>query len=381
MDGIIKLPVSNGFDCIQVFVDRFSKMVILAPYKEDGFDASDLAKMYLNHVVAHHGLQTDILSDRGTTFTSSFFTSFIKMLGVRPHFTTAFHPQGNGQTEKTNQATETYLRMFCDYHQSNWSDLLPTRGFALNNSRSATTLETPFFADHGYHPLAPSDFLLTSTSHNPAASAEILALANVHSSIHKSIIHAQELQKEYYDRKHRAPVKIDKNGEEVDLFNIGDLVWLNSRNIATSRPSFKLDARNLGPFPILRKLSPVTYVIDLPPTLQVHPVFPVSLLLSHTPGLPNQYQDPAPLIEFESQELFIVERILAHEHRPDGTYYLVHWQGYQDIDDTWEPADGLARIRVLHSYLRSHPDARPRKPRKPRKPQLGSSDARGTFAS
>jgi hypothetical protein len=72
MDGIVKLPTSDGFDCIQVFIDRFTKMVRLVPYCEAGFAAPELARMYLDHVVRHYGFQTDITSDRGSTFTSTF---------------------------------------------------------------------------------------------------------------------------------------------------------------------------------------------------------------------------------------------------------------------------------------------------------------------
>ena len=67
-------------------------------------------------------------------------------------FTSRYHPEGDGQTERTNQTLEQYLRIFCNYQQDNWSELLPLTEFAYNNTPSATTGVSPFFANKGYHP-------------------------------------------------------------------------------------------------------------------------------------------------------------------------------------------------------------------------------------
>ena len=71
---------------------------------------------------------------------------------MRLHFTSGYHPEGDGQTECTNQTLEQYLRIFCNYQQDNWSKLLLLTEFAYNNTLSATTGVSPFFANKGYHP-------------------------------------------------------------------------------------------------------------------------------------------------------------------------------------------------------------------------------------
>ena len=68
------------------------------------------------------------------------------------HFTSGYHPEGDGQTEWTNQTLEQYLHIFCNYQQDNWYMLLPLVDFAYNNALSATTGISPFFANKGYHP-------------------------------------------------------------------------------------------------------------------------------------------------------------------------------------------------------------------------------------
>jgi len=71
---------------------------------------------------------------------------------MKLHFTSGYHPEGDGQTERANQTLEQYLRMYCNYQQDNWSDLLPLAEFAYNNAPSATTGVSPFFVNKGYHP-------------------------------------------------------------------------------------------------------------------------------------------------------------------------------------------------------------------------------------
>ena len=71
---------------------------------------------------------------------------------MRLHFTSGYHPEGDGQTEHTNQTLKQYLHVYCNYQQNNWSELLPLMEFAYNNTPSATTGVSPFFANKGYHP-------------------------------------------------------------------------------------------------------------------------------------------------------------------------------------------------------------------------------------
>jgi hypothetical protein len=84
------------------------------------------------------------------------------------HFTSGYHPEGDGQTERVNQTLEQYLQVYCNYQQDNWSDLLPLAKFAYNNALSATTGLSSFYANKGYHPnlaVHPEQDLSTSLHH------------------------------------------------------------------------------------------------------------------------------------------------------------------------------------------------------------------------
>lgn len=151
MDHIVNLPKSRGFDALLVVVDRFTKMAHFIPARTTE-KAADLAFQFLDNVVKHHGLPRTIVSDRGTTFTSMFWKEVLRQARIEPLYSTAYHPQTNGQTERTNQTLEQYLRANLNHLQDDWAALLPMAEFAYNNARHSSTGLTPFYANYGRHP-------------------------------------------------------------------------------------------------------------------------------------------------------------------------------------------------------------------------------------
>ena len=116
MDFIVQLPLSNGYDAIYVCVDRFTKMAHFCPTNST-ITAEGTAALYLEHVFKNHGLPDDIVSDRGTQFVSKFTRRLLELLEVTGNRSTAYHPQSDRQTERTNQTLEQYLRTYCGFHQ------------------------------------------------------------------------------------------------------------------------------------------------------------------------------------------------------------------------------------------------------------------------
>jgi hypothetical protein len=151
MDFIVELPPSQGYDTIYVCVDRFTKMAHFCP-TTTRISAEGTADLYLRHVFKNHGLPRDIVSDRGPQFVSKFTRALLDLCDIKGNRSTAFHPESDGQTERVNQTLEQYLRIYCDHHQDDWSQLLPLAEFVYNNAKSASTGMSPFYANHGYHP-------------------------------------------------------------------------------------------------------------------------------------------------------------------------------------------------------------------------------------
>ena len=151
MDFIEKLPSSSGFDTILVIVNWLTKQAIFIP-AHNTITSTDLARLFVLHMFSKHGVSSHVTSDRGSEFVSNFFQSLGTALDMRLHFTSGYHPESDGQTERMNQTLEQYLCVYCNYQQDNWSELLPLMEFAYNNALSATTGVSPFFANKGYHP-------------------------------------------------------------------------------------------------------------------------------------------------------------------------------------------------------------------------------------
>ena len=107
--------------------------------------------LFVMHVFFNHGIPEHVTSDCGPKFISRFFSTLGKAFDMKLHFTSGYHLEGDRQTEWTNQTLEQYLWIFCNYQQDNWYTLLLLAEFAYNNTPSATTRISPFFANKGYH--------------------------------------------------------------------------------------------------------------------------------------------------------------------------------------------------------------------------------------
>jgi hypothetical protein len=102
MDFITGLPrTRSGYDSIWVVVDHLTKVAHFIPVKTT-YTSAQLAKIYMNRIVCLHGVPKGIVSDRGTQFTSKFWSKLHESLGTRLEFSTTFHPQTDGQTERVN---------------------------------------------------------------------------------------------------------------------------------------------------------------------------------------------------------------------------------------------------------------------------------------
>ena len=149
MDFITGLPrTRSGYDSIWVIVDRLTKVAHFIPVKTT-YTSAKLAKIYMTRIVCLHGVPRSIVSDRGTQFTSKFWNQLHETLGTRLEFSTAFHPQTDGQTERVNQILEDMLRACALDYGSSWDDNLPYAEFSYNNSYQASLQMAPFEALYG----------------------------------------------------------------------------------------------------------------------------------------------------------------------------------------------------------------------------------------
>ena len=353
MDFIETLPTSSGYDSILVIVDRLTKQGIFIPTTIH-CTSEDLAVLFIIHVFSKHGVPEHVTCDRGSEFISRFFRSLGKALNMKLHYTSGYHPEGDGQTERTNQTLEQYLRIFCSYQQDNWFTLLPLAEFTYNNNPSATTGTSPFFANKGYHPnltIHPERDLASSR-----AKDLVVDLDELHKELKTTIAEAQS--------RYQGPA--DAKRSPSPEFIIGQHAFVKAKFFRTTRPSHKLADKYLGPYEILAKAGSHSYTLRLPDTFRgVHPVFHVSMLEPATPNeIPNRVQSPPPPVDVQGEIEYEIAEVVDSKidrRRSCKLLYLVRWLGYENTDDefSWLPATELEHAKELISDFHSAYPAKP----------------------
>lgn len=213
--------------------------------------ATDVADFLLQDVILHHGAPRQLLTDRGRYFLSRVIEDLLRSCATKHKFTTAYHPQTNGLTERLNRTITDMLSMYVSSDHRDWDAALPFVTFAYNSSRHDTALYSPFYLLFGRDPTLPFDTLLPTTLESPSQYARdaIATAAQARQIAHRRLSESQARQKSLYDNRHR----------DVQ-FSAGDLVllWTPSRRVGLSE---KLLSRYSGPYRVVRQLSDVTYEV------------------------------------------------------------------------------------------------------------------------
>ncbi len=350
MDFIEQLPKSDGYSAILVIVDRASKQGIFIP-TYNTITSEQLAELFVLHVFSKHGVPSHVTSDRGSEFVSAFFRALGNALSMELHYTSGYHPEADGQTERVNQTLEQYIRIYCSYQQDNWSDLLPIAEFAYNNAPNASTGITPFFANKGYHPnitVRPEVDMKSDTARDL-----VVNLDELHTFLREEILIAQKRYKEQADRS-RIP--------HPD-FPIGSEVYVLAKHIRSTRPTPKFSETYLGPFKVIERPGTLSYKLQLPKYLSlIHPVFHVSQLEPRTPNvIPGRIQDPEPPIIIEGEEEYDVAEILDSKmdrrFKRSPLRYYVRWAGYEGTDEefSWVGADDIRADELINKFHLRYP--------------------------
>ncbi|KAL0293289.1 UNVERIFIED_CONTAM: Transposon Ty3-I Gag-Pol polyprotein [Sesamum calycinum] len=149
MDFVVGLPRTlRKHDAIWVIVDRLTKSAHFLPIRL-GNSLDKLVELYVSEIVRLHGVPVSIVSDRDPRFTSCFWESLQGALGTKLHFSTAFHPQTDGQSERMIQTLEDMMRVCIMEFKGNWDDHLPLMEFAYNNSFHSSIGMAPYEALYG----------------------------------------------------------------------------------------------------------------------------------------------------------------------------------------------------------------------------------------
>jgi hypothetical protein len=152
MDFIPHLPMTkNGFDNILVIVDKLTKFGIFIP-TQTRLNEVETAQLVFDHIITKYGIPKQIISDRDSRWSNSFWGELCKLMNIKRALTTSYHPQADGQTEVLNQTLEIALRCYVNPLRDNWDEFVGPFTLSYNTSKHTATGFSPAFLLYGYAP-------------------------------------------------------------------------------------------------------------------------------------------------------------------------------------------------------------------------------------
>nr|GEY10494.1 putative reverse transcriptase domain-containing protein [Tanacetum cinerariifolium] len=323
IDLVTKFPKSsNGYDAIWVIMDRLTKS---APIREDN-KTEKLARIYINEIVARHGVPVSIISDREGQFASHLWQALQKALGTRLNMSKASHPKTDGESERTIQILEDMLRACVMDFGGSWDTHLSLVEFSYNNSYHKSIKCVPFEALYGQ------------------TMEKIM-------QIKESLKMMRDCQKSYANKR-RKPLEL-KVGDQV-LLKVSP--W---KGVVRFCRKGKLAPRYMGPFEIVERVGLVSYRLRLPQELScVHDVFHVSNLKKCIAD--TDLQVPLEEIKVDDKLYFveepveIVDRQVKKLKRSWILIVKVRWDSRRGAEFTWEREDQF-KTKYPHLFATSSP--------------------------
>ncbi|MCO5563944.1 hypothetical protein L7F22_017596 [Adiantum nelumboides] len=359
MDFVFGLPKSSqGNNGIWTIVDRFSKQAHFIPIKKT-IKATHMANLFMAHIFKYHGFPKSIISDRDPRMTSLFWQGLATNVGTKLNFSSAYHPQTDGQSEIVNSTILDLLKSYVNEvgQQTQWEKYLPLVEYAYNNTVHTSTGKTPFEIVEGI-PNVP--LILRTKEQIFAADEYVRDVREAFAKVKEALQRAQVKQKEAAD-KHRRHLDLKEDDWVLLKFpkaRLQHTTVKDRQGTPNGHQKFyaKLAKRFYGPFQILQKINPTAFRLKLPDHWHIHNAFHASLLKPYkgTPPAAPIEEDPPEFDEME--EILRPEKILKHEDKVLRTgkilrRYLVKFANYPDEDARWMQEPQLKEsLALLQEY-------------------------------
>ena len=333
MDFIEGLPNSQGNEVILVVVDRFTKYAHFIPLSHP-YNVMTVAQAFMDNIIRLHGPPKVIITDRDRIFTSKLWKDIFAGMKSELRYSTAYHPQTDGQTERVNQCVETYLRCMTTSHPNKWCSWLPLAEFWYNTTYHTALKMSPFQAFYGFPPPLISELAIPGPDEEEAHNF-LAAKQQMMEQLKENLQQAQNRMKKYADLK-----------RSERMFEVGDMVYLKMAPYRLAafgfRGALKLQNKYYGPFLVIQKVGKLAYKLQFPPHVQIHPVFHVSQLKKHigrksipSPNLPMVAADGT--IKTGPEAVLQVRQI--PRHNLPVVQWFIQWENLSPEEATWEDAD------------------------------------------
>ncbi|KAD3336153.1 hypothetical protein E3N88_31672 [Mikania micrantha] len=340
MDFITKLPLTaKRHDAIWVIVDRLTKSAHFLPIRET-YTSEKLSELFVKEIITRHGVPVSIVSNRDTRFVSRFWKQFHESMGTRLNISTAYHPQTDGQSERTIQTLEDMLRACIIDFGGSWDDHLPLVEFSYNNSYHASIGMPPYEALYGRRCRTPVCWGGVGQK-EVGSKAAVLDLTEKLQLVKARMKAAQDRQKSYADKRRR-PIE----------FEVGDQVLLKVspwKGVIRFRKRGKLSPRFIGPFRIMARVGKVAYRLDLPDELSgIHPTFHVShlrkCLADDVAYVPLNDIEVDERLNYIEEPVAIVDTKEKQLRNKMIRQVKVQWKHRKGSEATWETEDEMKRL-------------------------------------
>lgn len=356
LDFIEGLPKSQGKEVILVVVDKLTKYAHFIPLTHP-YTVNSVIEAFMDNVVKLHGPPTVLISDRDRIFTSTLWKAIFKGFRVDLRFSSAYHPQSDGQTERVNQCLENYLRCMIFQEPHKWSKWLSLAEFWYNTSYHTALNITPFQALYGNAPPQISELSVPGPS-DLEATEFLTAKTQMLQQLKENLAQATARMKKFADR----------NRSERTLA-VGDMVYLKMQPYRMAafglRGAIKLHSKFYGPFRVIQTVGNRAYKLLLPEGVKIHPVFHVSQLKKHV-GPTVVPSSDLPLVDANGKihtapALVLQVRQIPRNNLPV-VQWLIQWEGLSPEEASWEDADF---IKIFSAFFREtvedwmHPDPVP----------------------
>jgi len=254
------------------------------------------------------------------------------MLEIETKLSMAYHPETDGQTERTNQELEQYLRMHVNHRQNNWAEWLAMAEFTFNNKVHMAIKSSPFQVNYGREPRM--GFNIRKKKKNEKVEEFAREMKKRYEEARAAFVRLQEEMKR----------QADKSRKEVEEYKIGDKVLISTKDFSMElmkRAMRKLMEKFIGPYVIRKIVSENAVELELPVLLRIYLVVNVRRIVKYREQVKEQKKIPPPLVEIAGEKEYEVEEIFNKQERRGKMKYLVKWKEYTAEENMWEGIENL----------------------------------------
>lgn len=342
IDFIGPLPDDCGFNMLITMTDRLNADIRLVPCK-DNISAEHFAALFFDNWYCENGLPKEIVSDRNKIFLSKFWRALHKLTGIKLKMSSAYHPETDGASERTNKTVNQCLRYYVDRNHKGWVRALARVRFHIMNSVNSSTGFSPFQLHLGRSPRVLPPITEEKESQVTTVPEEQRAVTLL-SQLKHDLMEAQD---NLLAAKASQATHVNKSRAPTITFKIGDRVLLATKHRRREyiqkgdKRVAKFMPRYDGPYLVLDTHPETsTYTLDLPNSPNIFPTFHISQLRPYHQNdadlFPSREQPrPGPVVTEDGQHENFIERIVDERKVGRGKKYLVRWVGFGEADDEW----------------------------------------------